>query len=92
MAQKIVKPVVAQPVKTASSQPKESAHIPAQFVFGKANYQLLFVAIALIFVGFALMSGTTDIYEARKIVVAPLVVLSGFAVGFVAIFKKSESK
>jgi hypothetical protein len=93
MAQKIIKPTIAQPVKTASAQQaKESGHTPAQFVFGKANYQLLFLSIAVIFIGFALMSGTTDIYEPRKIVVAPLMVLAGFVIGFLAIFKKSESK
>jgi hypothetical protein len=92
MAQKIVKPTVAQPVRTTATQQKESNHTPAQFVFGKANYRLLFLSIAVIVIGFALMSGTTDIYETRKIVVAPLMVLAGFAIGFMAIFKKSESK
>ncbi|MBW4888871.1 DUF3098 domain-containing protein [Mucilaginibacter sp. HMF5004] len=91
MAQKQVTPL-AQPVRTAASQKKESNHTPAQMVFGKANYQLLFVSIAVIILGFALMSGTTDIYEARKIIVAPLVVLTGFGIGFWAIFKKTESK
>ena len=38
------------------------------------------------------MSGTTDIYDTRKIVIAPLVVLAGFALGFFAIFKKTETK
>jgi hypothetical protein len=36
------------------------------------------------------MSGTTDIYNDTKIVIAPLVVLAGFAVGFFAIFRKSN--
>ena len=92
MAQKQVKSPFAQAAKPITQQTQTSNHTPAQFVFGKANYQLLFLSIAVIFIGFALMSGTTDIYEARKIVVAPLVVLAGFAIGFVAIFKKSGSK
>jgi len=94
MAQKPIKPIVAQPVKTTGTKSPQAkiTHTPIQFVFGKKNYQLLLVAIAVIFIGFALMSGTTDIYEWRKIVLAPLVVLSGFTIGFIAIFKKSESK
>jgi hypothetical protein len=35
-----------------------------------------------------LMIGDTNIYEFRKIVLAPIVVLIGFAIGFVAILKK----
>jgi len=87
-----------QPTKTATpgarrEQPKTSAtnHKPA-FVFDKGNYRVLFVAIGLVVVGFLCMIGTTDIYDTRKIVIAPLLVLSGFVVGFLAIFKKPESK
>jgi hypothetical protein len=34
------------------------------------------------------MSGTTDIYSTTKIVIAPIVVLGGFGIGFYAILKK----
>ena len=49
---------------------------------------LLIISIAVVVLGFILMSGTTDIYSTTKIVVAPVVVLGGFALGFFAIFKK----
>jgi hypothetical protein len=92
MAQKQVsKPTIAQPVKTTAPQQK-ATHTPAQFVFDKGNYRMLFISIAVIFIGFALMSGTTDIYDTRKIVIAPLTVLAGFAIGFFAIFKKPEAQ
>ena len=90
MAQKTVyKP--ATPVKSASpsrpaAKPVETA--PTHFVFDKSNYRLLAISIAIVILGFLLMSGTTDIYSDTKIVIAPLVVLGGFAVGFFAIFKK----
>jgi len=90
MAQQI-KP--AQPVKTSAPvKPvlKQGETRPAYFVFGKANYRLLIISIAVVAFGFILMSGNTDIYSNTKIVVAPLVVLGGFALGFFAIFKKSE--
>jgi hypothetical protein len=63
---------------------------PVGFVFGKANYRLMLISIAVVVLGFILMTGDTDIYEFRKIVLAPIVVLIGFAIGFAAILKKSN--
>jgi len=79
------------PIKTSAySKPqiKENSTTPVQFVFGKSNYRMLIIAIAVVILGFILMSGTTDIYSNTKIVVAPVVVLAGFALGFVAILRK----
>jgi len=59
---------------------------PADFIFGKLNYQVMVGGILVIALGFYLMSGTTDIMSATKIVLAPIVVLLGFAIEFVAIF------
>ncbi len=56
-------------------------------IFGKVNYQLMLVGIAIVIFGFILMSGKTDIYSFTKITVAPIVVVLGFAVGVVAILK-----
>lgn len=65
---------------------KETQQKP--FVFGKNNYKLLFLSIAMVVLGFILMIGETDIYEFKKIILAPIIVLAGFALGFVAILKK----
>ena len=54
----------------------------AQFVFDKSNYRLFLLSIAVVMIGFFLMSGSTDIYEFRKIVLAPIVVVIGFTIGF----------
>lgn len=62
------------------------------FVFGKSNYRYMLISIAVVILGFILMIGETDIYDFRKIVLAPIVVLIGFAIGFVAILKKSDSQ
>ncbi|MFI5162817.1 MAG: DUF3098 domain-containing protein [Sphingobacteriales bacterium] len=83
------------PVKTSAyskPQAKESNATPIQFVFGKSNYRLLIISIVVVILGFVLMSGTTDIYSNTKIVVAPVVVLAGFALGFVAILKKPSAE
>lgn len=60
----------------------------AHFVFEKQNYILMIVSIAIVIIGFVLMSGTTDIYSFTKIVLAPIVVIGGFILGFFAILKK----
>jgi len=58
------------------------------FVFGKNNYRWMLLSIIVVIIGFMLMIGDTNIYEFRKIVLAPIVVLAGFAIGFIAILKK----
>ncbi|MFM6953905.1 MAG: DUF3098 domain-containing protein [Sphingobacteriaceae bacterium] len=59
-----------------------------EFIFSKTNYRWMIISIAVVALGFCLMIGTTDIYDFRKIVLAPLVVLIGFGIGFYAILKK----
>ncbi|TKB98556.1 DUF3098 domain-containing protein [Pedobacter cryophilus] len=76
----------------AQKQSNPSDNSPAQFVFGKQNYQLLIISIVVVITGFTLMSGDTDIYNFTKIILAPIVVLIGFALGFYAILKKSSAK
>ena len=65
---------------------------PGQFIFSKDNYMWLIISIAIVAFGFVLMSGTTDIYSTTKIVIAPIVVLAGFGLGFYAILKKPAVK
>jgi len=92
MAQKNTKP--SAPVKTASSAKpvtRSAENSQIHFIFDKGNYRLLIISIAIVIFGFILMSGKTDIYNTTKIVIAPLVVLGGFALGFFAIFKKPAS-
>lgn len=60
----------------------------SELVFTKKNYQLLLISIAIVALGFILMVGTTDIYDFRKTLLAPMVVLFGFGFGVYAILKK----
>ena len=75
-----------------STTTKTTETQPVKFIFEKSNYLWFVIAIAVVIVGFVLMSGTTDIYSNTKIVVAPIVVLTGFGIGFYAILKKPEAK
>jgi hypothetical protein len=70
------------------------------FLFDKQNYMLMIGGVALIFIGFLLMSGGKsanphefhydEIYSFRRITLAPIVVLLGFAVEAYAIMKKPK--
>jgi ABC-type Fe3+ transport system permease subunit len=81
----------ARTAGTSSTKPAENLQ-PVQFIFEKSNYILLAASAVVVALGFVLMSGTTDIYSNTKIVVAPLVVLAGFGLGFYAILKKPAPK
>ena len=70
------------------------------FAFGKENFVLIAIAIVFIIIGFALMSGggaadntsfNPDIFSPRRIVVAPIVTVFGFALVVVGILKKSKT-
>lgn len=92
MAQKF-KP--SAPIKTtASAAPKaaEPAAQPVGLLFDKSNYVYFLVSALVVAFGFVIMSGTTDIYSTTKIVIAPIVVLAGFGLGFYAILKKPATK
>jgi hypothetical protein len=59
-----------------------------ELVFTKKNYQLLIISMLIVVFGFILMIGDTDIYDFRKTLLAPMVVLFGFAFGIYAVLKK----
>jgi len=69
------------------------------FVFGKENFIILVASIVIIIFGFWLMSGgkTTEetgfdpqIFSPRRIIVAPIVTMIGFASVIVAILWKPK--
>jgi hypothetical protein len=91
---------------TESKKPSESADnqkteqtSSTQFAFGKQNYRLLFIGLALILIGFLLMIGggaddpnefSEDIFNFRRITLAPLFILAGYVVEIFAIMKKPK--
>jgi len=69
------------------------------FAFGKQNYKLLFIGLALILVGFLLMIGggsdnpnefSEDIFNFRRLTLAPIFILAGYVVEIFAIMKKPK--
>lgn len=68
------------------------------FPFKKQNYILLLIGMAIVILGFILMTGggsddpnefSEEIFSFRRITLAPLVVLAGYAFIMYAIMKKS---
>jgi len=85
----VKRPIVATPKRQ-----------PQAFLFDKENYIWMIAGVLLIFIGFQLMSGGKspdptkfnydEIYSFRRITLAPIVVLLGFAVEVYAIMKKPK--
>lgn len=73
--------------KTTAQAAKPVSNNNKRFMFDKENYKWMFIGIAVIVLGFALMSGSTDIYDTRKLVISPIVVLLGFGIEIYAIMK-----
>lgn len=82
--------------KTASMKEKTD---DAAFAFGRENYILLFISIGLLLIGYALMAGgkaenpnvfNEEVFSFRRITLAPIIVMAGYAIGIYAIVKKAE--
>jgi hypothetical protein len=70
-----------------------------EFLFEKANYKILFIGIAVITLGFILMSGggsndpavfNESVFDFRRIRLAPTTVLIGCGITIYAILKNSK--
>lgn len=60
-------------------------------VFGKDNFMLIAISLAIVVIGFFLMSGTDgNIYDFRRTTLAPAVVILGFGLGIYAIFYRKK--
>jgi hypothetical protein len=71
------------------------------FLFQRGNYVLMLAGLALIILGFVLMSGggsedpnvyNPELFSARRIVVAPFLIVVGFAVEVWAIMRKPKAE
>ena len=92
---KKIKPTVS---KGKSRSAKTTAE-PFDMIFKKQNFVLMGIGLVLIVLGLVLMSGgsmpTPDvwdeslIYSARRITLAPILILAGLVVEIVAIFKRA---
>ena len=91
---------MAKATKTATSV-KQSDNSPKGnqvFLFDRVNYMWMIAGVVLIFIGLALMAGGKspdphkfdydDLYSFRRITLAPILMMIGFAIEVYAIMKK----
>ena len=95
------KPQQKGKVAPAPSAPAKAKTSPANtlpFLFDKQNYIIMAAGVAVIIVGFLLMTGpandnpavfnSNEIYSFRRITLAPVVVMIGFLIEVYAILKR----
>lgn len=79
---------------------KDTPQLEKEFVFGKKNYLFMFIGMAVIALGFILMAGGASddpnvfneaVFSTRRIHIAPIVVISGFAIEVYAILLNPNS-
>ena len=84
-------------IKSSTTEKQKPAGI--DFAFGKENYKLLLIGLALILVGFLLMIGggskdpnvfDDSIFNFRRLTLGPVLVLAGYVVEIFAIMKKPK--
>ncbi len=87
--------------KSKQHQKKNSQNQKRNLIFQKRNYQFMFLGLIFIALGFILMSGggsedpnffDPDIYNFRRIRLAPTLVLIGFAIEVYAILLNPDKK
>ena len=73
----------------------------SNFLFDKTNYILMIIGVILLLIGFYLMSGgksadvhqfhAEEVFSTKRITLAPILVLLGFAVEIFAIMRKPKN-
>ena len=79
---------------------KKSGTPESTFAFGKINFKLLIIGLAILLVGYILMVGGgsedpnvfngEELFSFRRITLAPIVLLGGYIFVFYAILKKHD--
>ena len=73
------------------SPPRPEQKVPA-LALGRSNYLWMLISVVQVVVGYLLMQGgaSTDpnIFSARRITVAPIVVLTGYGLMFYGLLKR----
>ncbi|PTQ95538.1 Protein of unknown function (DUF3098) [Mucilaginibacter yixingensis] len=87
-----LKTTPSSPIKRSGATAANPVQEPVNLLYDKGNYTWLGISVLVVAFGFVLMSGNTDIYSTTKIVIAPILVLAGFGLGFYALLKKPATK
>jgi len=83
------------------NEKKPAEEVKSEFALGKKNYIALAIGFAILVIGYALMSGgesedpnvfNPEIFNFRRITLAPIVLIIGFAVEIFAIMWRPRNK
>ena len=92
---------MAKEITKTKAKTTDAADNQKVMPFGRMNYIFVIVGIALIALGFILMIGggssdpdvfNEEMFNFRRLTLAPILVLAGFVVEIVAIFWKGKNK
>jgi len=92
---------MAKTIKTVASETTKKADDSSRpvFAFGKENYLIMLAGVALVIIGFILMTGggskdpnvfNEDMFDFRRLTLSPILILVGFGLGIVAIMKRPK--
>ena len=82
--------------RTKAEKPEQEVK---RYAFGKKNYRLMFIGLGLLLLGYLLMIGggsdnpqefSHELFSFRRITLAPILVLAGYAMEIVAIMFKAD--
>ena len=89
-----------QTQKKEAPKPVNPTNFMGKMVLGKENYYLIILGLVVIIIGFILMSGgkwtdpnvfpEAELSRTRRITIAPIVVIVGFAIEIYAVFHRSK--
>ena len=94
MAKEKPKTSAASP-KTVFTQQGEKA----TFAFGKDNYKMMLIGIVIVAIGMITMTGgasddlnkmSEEIFDFRRLTLAPILIIAGYVVVLLAILKKAK--
>lgn len=97
---KATRPAVRQtPARPAAPAATKKAPVRGE-LFNKENFTWMLIGVAVLIVGFLLMAGggspdpnvfnKAEVYSARRITVAPIIILIGLAIEIYAIFRQPK--
>ena len=87
-------------IKKVAAKKEEKTAPPASFAFHKENYMIMLAGVAVLAIGYLLMIGggadspdkfNPEIFSARRITIAPITLLLGFAIVLYGIMKKPKA-
>ena len=89
------------PIKNKKTPAKHQVSWASGMPFGKFNYILMLIGFVVLGIGFVLLSGggsddpavfSDAIFDTRRLVIAPITLMIGFLIEFVAIMVKVKSE